>query len=356
MGTVELIGEWRVSIQLDTIDSYRIIHYEARTRLESTGSDTGISENAAEFEFQISFSDFLYLYGLGWRVTGHAEMCAGLTERARRFFRESRELDTPQYDWDEERITQKLDEYGANLTLMDFQMRNLLRMLERPVAATFSVPGSGKTSEAIAYWLCRRSQDERLLVALPKVGFLAWEDEFNKWIDWGGENVVRIEQSGAQLHQVFADNPDAKVFLITYQRLYRNVPELLDVMVDDDWSMILDESHNIKNYTGAYSLAIRRIGYRANCSRMILTGTPAPQGREDLHSQCEFLRRGRIDLDRAVDFIQEICCHRVKNPYMESCRPPIEIYTTSYSVESITILEVWMKGNSSENCASMLSI
>ena len=315
LGTVDLEGEWKVAFRLDDITTYRAVLYSARVRLESLGASTGMTENPSNLTFEMLYSDFLYLCHQDWRgFRGYAEMSSELIDRVRADYREREELDTPQEDWDEQRITQCLrDEYDTNLQPMPFQMRNLIRMLQRPVAATFSVPGSGKTSEAIAYWLCRRGEDERLLVALPKVGFLAWEEEFDKWIDWGRENVVRIEQSGAQLRQVFAENPDAKVFLITYQRLYRNVPELLDVMVEDDWSMILDESHNIKNYTGAYSNAVRRVGYRANCSRMILTGTPAPQGREDLHAQCEFLRRGRMDLDRAVDFVQEIGVRTTKS-------------------------------------------
>nr|AIF07618.1 helicase domain-containing protein [uncultured marine group II/III euryarchaeote KM3_205_F07] len=306
LGSVDLVGEWGVSFQLDSLSSYRTVLYSIRVPLQQLRAN--IVENVSDLSFRIELSDFLYLYARNWRgFRGHAEISEELTERARQFFRDTRELDNPQEGWGEEQIRQCLiNEYGSNRLPTDFQMRNLLQMLQRPVAATFSVPGSGKTSEAIAYWLCRRGEDERLLVALPKVGFLAWEEEFDQWIEWGRENVVRIEQSGAQLRQAFADNPDAKVFLITYQRLYRNVPELLDVMVDDDWSMILDESHNIKNYSGAYSNAVRRIGYRANCSRMILTGTPAPQGRMDLHAQCEFLLRGRIDLDRAVNFVQEI--------------------------------------------------
>ena len=75
---------------------------------------------------------------------------------------------------------------------------------------------------------------------------------------------------------------------------------------DDGWSIILDESHYVKNYRGTRSQAVRRLGSLANGVKVILTGTPAPQGIEDLHAQAEFLHGVRIESDDATNLINSI--------------------------------------------------
>lgn len=179
-------------------------------------------------------------------------------------------------------------------------------MLLRKSAASFSVPGSGKTSEGLCYWLCNRKEGEKLLVVLPKVGFTAWEDEFQQWIGWGSDRVIRLDVRSEKLKNRIASMPDANVYLITYARLWRNEQQLSEVMEDGDWSMILDESHNIKRDSGSYSRSVRNIGNYARCTRLILTGTPAPQGKKDLLAQVEFLRNARMNVNDSVEWINEI--------------------------------------------------
>lgn len=209
--------------------------------------------------------------------------------------------------WTQEKIKQHLvNEYSAKRTPTSFQLENLEKMLLRKSAASFSVPGSGKTSEGLCYWLCNRTKGEKLLVVLPKVGFAAWEDEFDEWIGWSAKHVIRLDVSSDKLRDKIDSMPDAKVYLITYARLWRNEAQLADFMEQGEWSMILDESHNIKRDSGSYSQSVRNIGNYARCTRLILTGTPAPQGKGDLLAQVEFLRNARMNVDDCVEWINEI--------------------------------------------------
>jgi len=208
--------------------------------------------------------------------------------------------------WDSDSISRHLSTYSPIRMPTDFQMENLEQMLLRPAAASFSVPGSGKTGEGLCYWLCNRSEDGRLLVVLPRVGYIAWEEEFRDWIEWGSEEVIRLDVPASELIAKATASRNAKVFLITYARLRNNESEVIRLMSEGEWSMILDESHNIKSPSGSTSRAVRRVGNYARCSRLILTGTPAPQGLVDLGPQAEFLLNARANIEHSANWITEI--------------------------------------------------
>jgi SNF2 family DNA or RNA helicase len=257
---------------------------------------------------RLSIINLEYLIvNLGWDF--ELEMDPGIIERLQRFFTEQQQLVEPNMEsrWNSESIIEHLsNNYDVKRTPTDFQLANLEHMLLRKSAASFSVPGSGKTSEGLCYWLCQRRESSKLLVVLPKVGFLAWEEEFNEWIGWGPEKVIRLDVPSDQFFEKIETNPNADVFLITYARLWRNQDQISQLMSNGTWSMILDESHNIKRHSGAYSRAVRRIGNYARETRLILTGTPAPQGEDDLWPQIEFLRNARLNASECVDWVQDV--------------------------------------------------
>jgi len=66
---------------------------------------------------------------------------------------------------------------GGKRTLSKEQVRNVRRMAALPAAATFSVPGAGKTTEALAFYFHKARADERLLVIAPKNAFAAWDEQ-----------------------------------------------------------------------------------------------------------------------------------------------------------------------------------
>ena len=257
---------------------------------------------------RLSIINLEYLIvNLGWDF--ELEMDPGIIERLQRFFTEQQQLVEPNMEsrWNSESIIEHLsNNYDVKRTPTDFQLANLEHMLLRKSAASFSVPGSGKTSEGLCYWLCQRRESSKLLVVLPKVGFLAWEEEFNEWIGWGPEKVIRLDVPSDQFFEKIETNPNADVFLITYARLWRNQDQISQLMSNGTWSMILDESHNIKRHSGAYSRAVRRIGNYARETRLILTGTPAPQGEDDLWPQVEFLRNARLNASECIDWVQDV--------------------------------------------------
>ena len=74
-------------------------------------------------------------------------------------------------------LTNTLKQNGFKRLLTSEQLRNLTKLASLPAGATFSVPGAGKTTEALAFYFFRKSSDSRLLVVCPKNAFAAWEEQ-----------------------------------------------------------------------------------------------------------------------------------------------------------------------------------
>ena len=71
----------------------------------------------------------------------------------------------------ESEIQEKLKKEKFERKLTDNQLKNLIKISSLPSAATFSVPGAGKTTEALAYFFINATKDSRLLVVAPKNAF-----------------------------------------------------------------------------------------------------------------------------------------------------------------------------------------
>jgi SNF2 family DNA or RNA helicase len=167
------------------------------------------------------------------------------------------------------------------------QLRNVSFLLRFHAAATFSVPGAGKTTEALAYFHLRRKSDTRLLVVAPKNAFAVWEEQISLCSPDYANSVLRLQRGEEGVANSLAQNPT--VAIISYQQLYRVVPAVAQYMTENPCFMFLDESHRMKKgYTGAYGSAILSLCHFPVC-KLILSGTPVPNSYSDLVPQFTFL-------------------------------------------------------------------
>ena len=175
---------------------------------------------------------------------------------------------------------------GPNWTgkLTPFQQRDIAKLLSLRHGANFSVPGAGTTRVGLAVFQALREQQtvKRLLIVGPK-------SSYESWI---GENEECFAQP---LRMTVLDGePDttAECIIVNYERLGRSVNELGQWLSDDLSMLLLDEAHRMKRGAdGTYGAACIALGPLAR-RRLILTGTPAPNGARDLENLLGFVWPG----------------------------------------------------------------
>ena len=184
---------------------------------------------------------------------------------------------------------------GWKSALTGCQRRDIRKLLSMNHGANFSVPGAGKTRVTLAAFHILRSRGHlaRLLVVAPKSAFEAWRAE-NDESHLGSPLRMATFEGDA--------NSSADVLIVNYERLPNNRPVLARWLSQQRTMLVLDEAHRMKlGDLGAYGSACLALSPLAE-RRMILTGTPAPNGPRDLENLMGFVwpGHGRTVVARAL--------------------------------------------------------
>ncbi len=182
---------------------------------------------------------------------------------------------------------------GWHAPLTPFQARDLGRLLALAHGANFSVPGAGKTRVALAAFQARRDSGEveRLLVVAPKAAHESWVDELSACYGASAPLLSPVGEAGS-----------ATIALTNYERLPGSYPGLIRWLQDHPALLVLDEAHRTKlgprGAWGSACLALAPYAHR----RLILSGTPAPNGPSDLENLMGFVwpGQGRRTVAQAV--------------------------------------------------------
>jgi len=164
--------------------------------------------------------------------------------------------------------------------LRPFQRDGVARLLRMGNGADFSVPGSGKTTTAYAVFTALRQlgQIDVMLVLAPPSAFEAWETEAAECFAAGHRPVIGVRPG-------FATRA-TDVLIFNYERLEvrRTLAEL------DTWAgnrrvlTVFDEAHRAKaGLAGVRGRGARTLAERSR-RRLVLTGTPMPNGPDDLEA------------------------------------------------------------------------
>jgi SNF2 family DNA or RNA helicase len=184
---------------------------------------------------------------------------------------------------------------GWTAELTAFQARDMARLLTLAHGANFSVPGAGKTRVTLACFHARRERGEvrRLLVVCPKAAFESWQTETALCFP---VSPLRIAIMDGPVP------PFADIVLINYERLPDAHAALVQWLRAQAALLVLDEAHRMKlGAAGAWGSTCFALGPYA-ARRMILTGTPAPNGPKDLENLFSFVwpGQGRAEVVRAL--------------------------------------------------------
>ena len=126
------------------------------------------------------------------------------------------------------------------------------------------------------------------MIAPKKVAETTWTSEASKWDHLQYLRVVRVLGSAKQRIQALGTPGD--VYVINRE----NVPWLVDYLRNawDFGMVVIDESSSFKNPASKRFRALRAV--RGRIERLVLlTGTPAPNGMEDLWAQIWLLDQGK---------------------------------------------------------------
>lgn len=197
-----------------------------------------------------------------------------------------------------------------------YQRRAIEDVVRDPQRALFIPVGLGKSSISLqAFCELRDALEVRraLIIAPLRVCYSTWPAEVQKWSQF---RHLRLHN----LHEKMDLTVDADIFLINFEGLpklfgkplelesgkkvwepgpwvaWRNRPEML----------IIDELTKMKNSQGVRSKTLRR--YLGDFSRRVgLTGTPAPNGLQDLFGQMLMIDRGEALGDKITHFREKWC-------------------------------------------------
>lgn len=205
-------------------------------------------------------------------------------------------------------------------------------------ACNFSVPGAGKTSIVYAAYSYLNSLPkdnskfvDKILIIGPLSSFAPWENEYRECF---GKEVASQRLSGdlsiskGEKEQHLYSRKPTELTLIFYMGVANLKREIIDFLSENRVMVVVDEAHHIKNTEGVWGKSIVEISEKA-ISRVILTGTPLPNGYEDLYNLFCFLYPFkyddimRIHLDQLKDMTKKELANsntRV-NEFVERIKP-----------------------------------
>nr|WP_235397189.1 DEAD/DEAH box helicase [Pseudoflavonifractor phocaeensis] len=211
----------------------------------------------------------------------------------------------------EAEIKANLESIGFKRSLTINQLNNLKKISHLPGAATFSVPGAGKTTEALAFFFLNATDADRLLVVAPKNAFSAWDEQLDACMGENYGKFARLRGGEAAIQTALQTNP--RFMLITYDQLSRVKNTIVSLLSSGNIYMFLDESHRIKGGKQIKRAdAILEMAHLPK-RKLIMSGTPMPQSPKDLVSQFSFLYPTKDVTDTTViDLIQPIFVRTTK--------------------------------------------
>jgi SNF2 family DNA or RNA helicase len=184
--------------------------------------------------------------------------------------------------------------WSADRELLPHQRQGVMHALAAVNAANFSVPGAGKTATALAVAGTHLASEkvEIVLVVGPLSCFRPWEREAD--IALPGVFMARRIRGikPPERPAVYAGVGPGELLLMSYATAARDVAPLQRLFERLPAMLVVDESHRVKRFEGGrWAPALVELARYAKV-RMILTGTPMPQGPKDLWSQFNILWPG----------------------------------------------------------------
>lgn len=182
--------------------------------------------------------------------------------------------------------------------LYPLQLLSSFHMAFAQNSCNFAVPGAGKTAivyGAYAFLKNLPKEDvrhvDKLLVIGPLSSFAPWENEF---FECFGHKAKSFRMSGdietstkKKLEHLYSPNP-SELTLVFHGGVDRFQTSIIDFLKKNRTMVVVDEAHRIKNPEGIWGRSVVEISKEA-AARVILTGTPVPNGYQDIFNLYKFI-------------------------------------------------------------------
>lgn len=218
---------------------------------------------------------------------------------------------------DAEEFKRFTDSVAANLSarsLYPLQLLSAYHMAFSQNACNFSVPGAGKTSivyGAYAYLHNLPENDpkhiDRLLIVGPLSSFGPWEIEFEECFGRPPKSkrlVGGISKNEKQDYLI--SKYPFELTLISYASLISLQAEIGFFLRNNKVMVVLDEAHKAKNSSGGVIAQAVLDMSRYSKARIVLTGTPAPNGYEDIYNMFKFIWPNKNVMGFEVNQLRDI--------------------------------------------------
>lgn len=250
--------------------------------------------------FKNSLSNFFIGYRFDFSLDFNNKIDGKLRsdEDFKRFTIESRKI------WEDEYKSAELEYFTIAISklmkrrLYDLQLRASFHLSFAQNSCNFSVPGSGKTSIVYAAYSYLKSEHvpqekriNKLFIVGPPSSFRPWENEFFECFGYPG-NIFRLSAEvnrEEKINNLIGVNEnDFDIYLITYQSVKNYKSEIKRFFKKNKVMFVCDEAHKFKKRDGEWADSILNLAKYAR-SRVVLTGTPAPNGYQDLYNLFRFI-------------------------------------------------------------------
>lgn len=258
---------------------------------------------------------------------------------------------------------QVVKEKISKRTLYPLQLLSAYHMAFSQNACNFAVPGAGKTSivyGAYAYLKSLPEDDpkhiDKLLIIGPLSSFAPWEKEYQACFD-ASPNVQRLSGDDKILRKhkeqhLYSSNP-SEITLIFHGGVDSLKEEIISFLKKNKTMVVVDEAHRMKNPDGIWGRSIVEIAKEAQ-ARIVLTGTPVPNGYEDLYNLFQFLypfkfkeilgfhlgnlvdmtKNGNPDSDRVKQFTNNISPYFIRIKKKDLKLPPTNEQTIAIEMDA----------------------
>lgn len=190
------------------------------------------------------------------------------------------------------------EKFSNSRLLYPLQLLSAFHLAFSQNSCNFAVPGAGKTSIVYAAFAYLNSLPkdhpkfvEKLMVIGPLSSFAPWEKEYKEC--FGREGTYKrlsgdlTVTKDEKLQHLYATKP-AEVTLIFHGGVDSLQTDIINFLKQNKTMLVVDEAHRIKNPEGVWGQSIAEISKEAR-ARVILTGTPLPNGFQDIYNLYKFI-------------------------------------------------------------------